>query len=238
MLNEILFFSLFIALASVCLLALRLGKSYLYGLIAALAVLMNIFVLKPFTIFGITTYGGNAMYGCIFLATDLLAEYYGKKEALKAVRIGFLSLLVYFITSIVYLKITVFTGFDSTGEIEYAQAVQSALETIFTPAYGIVIASFSAFLVSNTCDVYFFEFIKNKTGKKFLWIRNNISTLFSQFLDTVIFTTLAASFGVFAWEAVWEVIAFAYIFKLMVAVLDTPFIYLSKLVMKNVKHEA
>ena len=224
--NEFLFLLLFLSLASITLLALKLGKSYLLALVATFSVLMNIFVLKPFDLFGITTYGGNAIYACIFLSTDLLAEYFGKKEALKAVKVSFLTLLTYFLVSIIYLKI------NPNLEVEGAGEVQNALEVIFSPALGIAIASLAAFLSSNTFDIYFYDFIRGKTGQKLLWLRNNLSTMISQFLDTLIFTLIASLCGIFSWSIFWEVILFAYLFKIAIAFLDTPFIYLAKLVRK------
>jgi uncharacterized integral membrane protein (TIGR00697 family) len=101
--TEFLYFGFFILVSSTLLVCLKLGESYLFAAIAALATLINIFVLKPFTIFGITAYGSNILYGCIFLATDLLAEHYGKKSALKGVGVGFVALFIYFISSIFYL---------------------------------------------------------------------------------------------------------------------------------------
>lgn len=225
--NELLFVGLFFTLASLSLGAFRLGKSYQYALIAALAILMNIFVLKPFEIFGLTTYGGNVLYGCIFLTTDLLAEHYGKKAALRGVGVGFLALALYLIVSQFYLAIAPATALSGATEI------QAALATIFTPAWGIVVASLSAFLLSNTLDVHVYDRIHRLTGKKLLWLRNNASTWLSQLVDTIVFSSIAAAFGIFAWEVVPEVILFAYIFKLAVAAFDTPFLYLSQLFKKN-----
>lgn len=202
-----------------------MGKVYVYAIVAALAVLMNIFVLKPFDIFGLTTYGGNILYGCMFFCTDLLAEHYGKKEALKAVRIGFVSLLIYFVASQFYLHLEV-------SPVDGAEAVQSALTTIFAPAWGIVIASLSAFLVSNVLDVHIYDWIHKKTGSRLLWVRNNASTFISQLVDTFTFTFLAAAFSIFDWSIVGEIILFAYIFKVFVAALDTPFLYISRRIKK------
>jgi hypothetical protein len=225
--NELYFFGFFFFLILLILGAFRMGKAYIYGIIAVLAVLMNIFVLKPFEIFGLTTYGGNILYGCIFFCTDLLAEHYGKKEALKAVRIGFVSLLIYFVASQFYLHL------DTNLSLDGAEAVQSALTTIFAPAWGIVVASVSAFLISNTIDVYVYDAIHKKTGVKLLWLRNNVSTFFSQLVDTITFTFIAAAFGIFDWSIVGEIILFAYIFKILVAAFDTPFLYLSRFIKKN-----
>ena len=73
-----------------------------------------------------------------------------------------------------------------------------------------------------------FHFIKDRTGNKYLWLRNNGSTFVSQAVDSLTFTLLAF-YGVFANEVIWQIILFTYLVKLIVAVIDTPFIYLSKL---------
>ena len=225
--TEMIYFGFFIFLATLTLGAFRLGKEYLYGLIAALAILMNIFVLKPFEIFGFTTYGGNILYGCIFFATDLLNEHFGKKAALRGVGVGFLALAADVFSSQFYLHLP--TNFSVDG----AENVQNALAIIFTPAWGILVASLSAFAISNLLDIHVYDWIHQRTGKKLLWLRNNASTFVSQFLDTVVFSTIAAAFGIFDWKIVPEVILFAYIFKLAIAALDTPFLYLSRLIKKN-----
>ena len=85
--NELLLIVFFITLATTTLVAFRYGKAYLFALIAVYTLLMNIFVLKQFDVFGLAITGGNALYGATFLATDMLAEHYGKKQALRAVAI-------------------------------------------------------------------------------------------------------------------------------------------------------
>ena len=221
--NEVLFLSFFCLMATISLMALWMGKSYLLALLVIFAVLMNVFVVKPFEIFSLTTYGGNILSGCIFLITDLLDEHFGKKEALKGVKMGFLALILYFLISTFYLHLEVDLLQDG------AEQTQMALKQIFSPALGIIIASITAFSISNSFDILLYNFIKQKTAGKFLWLRNNLSTLVSQFLDTFIFTFIATLFGIFSFNAFGEIILFAYIFKLAVALLDTPFIYLSKM---------
>lgn len=227
--NEVLFLGFFVILATTTLFAFRAGKGYVYGLVAIFAVLMNIVVLKPYDLFGMTAYGGNALYGCIFFATDLLSEHHQKKHAFKAVKIGFMSLFVYFITSIVYLSINLKTDFADPAQVEWVGQVQGAFETIMTPVGGIMIASLTAYAVSNTTDVILFERFKKLTKGKHLWFRNSVATLIAQGLDTIVFSFIAVYFGIFSMEVVWSVIGFNYIFKAMIALLDTPFIYLSKL---------
>ncbi|MCT4592615.1 MAG: queuosine precursor transporter [Candidatus Gracilibacteria bacterium] len=218
--NELIFLGLFIILALTALWCNKKGEGYLYALIAALSMMLNIFVIKPFDLFGLTTYGGNVICGCIFLATDLLNEHHGKQKALNGVKIGFFSLLIYFVVSQAYLNMQI-------APLDGSEEIQSSLMTVFAPAFGIVVASLSAFLISNTTDVFIYNLIYKKTKGKYLWLRNNTSTLVAQFLDTVVFSFIAVGFGFFEISIVWEVILFAYIFKVAVSILDTPFVYLS-----------
>ena len=91
----------------------------------------------------------------------------------------------------------------------------------------VVLASMAAYLVSQWHDVWAFNFWKKKTGGRFLWLRNNLSTLVSQLLDSVIFCVIAFV-GVFE-SGVWvQILVTTYVFKVIVAVLDTPFIYLAR----------
>jgi len=232
--NEILFFGYFIILACTLLGALRMGKEYVVGVVAILAILANVFVIKPYEMFGflgsfslfgkafhfpLVTYGGNEMFGAIFLATNLLTEHFGKTEALKAVRAGFIALFLYFITATVYTSLTT----ASVGA-----EVGGAINTVFSPALGIVVASLTAFATSNTLDTYLYAFIKSHTGERHLWFRGNASTMVSQFVDTCIFSFIAVYFGFFDLSVVWGEIFFAYAFKIMMSIINTPFLYLSK----------
>jgi hypothetical protein len=225
--NELLFLTFFFGGASLVLLAAKMGKEFLFALVALLSILMNIFVIKPFEIFGFAVYGGNEIYGLIFLATDLLAENFSKKEARRAVKIGICSLLIYFLAATFFVKI------EPNLTAEKGAEIQKSFENIFAPAWQIVIASITAFSVSNFFDVEFFHFLKNKTRGQFLWLRNNLSTTVSQTFDTFIFTILASAFGIFGWKFFWQIVIFNLTFKILIALLDTPFLYLSKIVLRK-----
>ena len=216
--NELLFIIMTLVSLGFVLLAFRLGKPWVIGLIAAQAVLMNIFVLKGMYLFGLAVTGGNVLYASIFLATDLLSEHWGKKEALKAVRIGFFVSIFFLIMSQLILKFI---------PSDYDFAHQS-MATLFTLVPRIVLGSMVAYLVSQHLDVWLFNKIKEKTGDRMLWLRNNGSTWISQLVDSVIFTVIAFA-GVYP---LFSLILFTYIIKVIVAVIDTPFIYLSK----KIKH--
>ena len=221
--NETYFILMSLVSLGFMLLAFRLGKAWVIGLIAVNAVLMNIFVIKGMYLFGMAATGGNILYASMFLGTDLLTEYYGEKEARKAVMIGFFASVFFIVMSQFILKFT-------PADYDFAQ---DALKTIFSLTPRIVAGSMIAYLISQNLDVYFFHKIKEKTKGKYLWLRNNGSTWISQAIDSVIFT-LIAFWGVF--PDIWQIILFTYIIKVIVAAIDTPFMYLSKkLLPKEIK---
>ncbi len=218
--NELLFIIMTLISLVFMLIAFRLGKNWVMAMIAVSAVLANIFVIKGMYLFGLAATGGNIIYASIFFGTDLLAEHYGKKTARKAVWIGFFASLFFLITSQFILRFV-------PADYDIAQ---EAFKTIFSLTPRIVLGSMIAYLISQNLDVWIFAKLKAKTEGKYLWLRNNASTWASQLVDSIIFT-LIAFLGVY--PMLWQMILFTYIIKLIVAALDTPFIYLSK----KIKHE-
>ncbi len=216
--NELLW--ILFALVDLCmvLVVYRLfGRVGLFGLMVFNLLLCNIQVLKTVELFGLTTTLGNVLYASVFLATDLLSEFYGKKEARKGVLLGFVALVM----MVAYMQIALL--FQPAPD-DFAQPHLSALFG-FMPR--IALASMVAYLISQLHDVWAFHAIKQRTGGKLLWLRNNASTIVSQFLDSSIFCTIAF-WGMFPIEVFWEILASTYIIKVAVAVLDTPFIYIAK----------
>ncbi len=223
--NEILFIGFFITLAALTLGAFRLGKEYLLAFVAVCSVLMNIFVTKQFMLFGLEVTGGNALYGVIFLATDLLSEHYGKAEAYKAVKAGIFSSILFVIATQVLIHF-------APNDFDFAH---ESITTLFSLTPRILLGSVLAFLISQSLDVHLFHKIKQKTAGKLLWARNLGSTLTSQAVDTLIFTAVGlTTFGFLPIEGVipsaifWQVAGATYAVKIIVALIDTPFLYLSK----------
>jgi uncharacterized integral membrane protein (TIGR00697 family) len=216
MYNNLLFLIATLGVLSFVLLTFRLGKEWLFAYIAVVSVLINIFVMKGIVLFGLAVTGGNILYASIFLSTDLLHEHYGRAEAKKAVMIGFFASLFFLVSSQFILRF-------NPADYDIAQP---AFETLFSLAPRVVIASLIAYLISQNLDVFLFEKIKAITGEKYLWLRNNGSTIISQLVDSLIFTTIAFA-GIYP---LWEMVVFTYIIKVTVAFLDTPFIYLSKII--------
>ena len=227
MVNELLWILLLIITFLGILLAYRLfGKIGLFAWVGVSIILANIQVMKTVQLFGFVTAMGNIIYGTIFFATDILNENYGKKEAQKAVWIGFFVLI--FATIVMQISLQ-FVPDES-------DLLSPALQQIFGFLPRIAVASLVAYLISQLNDVYLFNFLKKKTKGKHLWFRNNMSTLVSQLLDNIIFTFIAfvGLFGLFGWEQVFEwsiilqIFFVSYVMKFIVAVLDTPFMYWAK----------
>ncbi len=226
--NEFLFICQTIVSLLIVLLAFRAGKTWLYVLIAVFYVLANIFVTKTITLFGLEATGGNVLYGAIFLSTDLLSEYYGRDAARKGVFIGLASVVIYLVMSQFML------GYKASPS-DWGAA--KGMVSIFGFAPSIIIASLAAYLISQLHDVWAFHFWKQKFNGKHLWLRNNLSTWVSQLLDSVVFAFLAFALlprllmspdQVLPMDVVIEIVITTYLLKILVAAIDTPFIYLSR----------
>lgn len=218
MINEVLWIGFALMDLSLVLIIYRFfGKTGLFGLIVFNLMLCNIQVLKTIELFGMTTTLGNVLYASVFLSTDLLSEFYGKEEAKKAVLLGFATLLM----TVIYMQIALM--FTPSPD----DFVQPHLESIFSFLPRVAIGSLAAYLVSQLNDVHFFHALKEKYEGRHLWLRNNASTLFSQLLDSLIFCFIAL-WGLFPVEVWTEIFITTYVMKVIVAVLDTPFIYLAK----------
>lgn len=193
------------------------GRLGLFCMIVFNLLLCNIQVLKTIELFGVTMTLGNILYAGIFFATDLLGEYYGKQEARKAVILGFITLLV----SMIYMQ---FALHFVPAPDDFAHP---HLEVIFGFLPRIALASMAAYLISQLHDVWAFDFWRRKTEGRHLWLRNNASTMVSQFLDSLVFCTLAF-FGMFSFPVWLEILITTYVLKVVVAAVDTPFIYLAR----------
>lgn len=221
--NELLWLSFAVLDLTMVVVLFRLfGKPALYGLIVFNLLLCNIQVLKTIELFGFTTTLGNVLYASVFLATDLLGEFYGKDAAKKGVLLRFAVLVM----ATVYMQIAM--QFTPSAD----DFVQPHLEAIFGLLPRLALASLAAYLVSQLHDIWAYHFWRKRTGEGKLWLRNNLSTLVSQLLDSAIFC-LIAFWGVFETPVLIEILITTYLFKAFVAALDTPFIYLAKRVVSR-----
>ena len=196
------------------------GKIGLYAWVPISSILANLQVILLVNLFGYETTLGNIMYAGGFLVTDILSENYGEKSAKKAVKIGFISM----IAMAVLMKIAV--SFTPSKVIE-AQGAFDSLKMVFDFMPRVLFASLAAYALSQWHDVWAYSFWKRMfPQRRFIWLRNNASTIFSQFLDNSIFT-LVAFYGVYSNEVLLEVFLVTYLMKVTVALFDTPFVYLA-----------
>lgn len=194
------------------------GRTGLFVWVGFATVLANIQVTKLIEIIGLTATLGNAVYGSIFLVTDILNEKYGKKEAKKAVWLGFTSLIMMTIMMQVVLQ------FQPAVD----DFTQGSLETIFGLIPRIALGSITAYIISQYTDVMIFSFLRKLfPSDGAFWIRNNGSTMISQLLDTLIFTSIAF-LGEYPADIWLNVFISTYILKFLVSIIGTPFGYIAK----------
>lgn len=196
------------------------GKVGMFAWIGIATVLANIEVIKCCDMFGMAVALGNVVYGSIFLTTDILNEMYGGEVARKSVKMGFFALIAYTI-------IVQFTLAFIPNEQDFAS---EPMQIIFGFAPRICLTSIGCYYVSNLINTYLFQFFKKHF--KPLWIRNNGATIIAQFVDTVAFTFIAF-WGIFDFKTMIEIIITAYIMKIIVAALDTPFLYAARWMAKK-----
>ncbi|MBT9159313.1 MAG: queuosine precursor transporter [Dehalococcoidia bacterium] len=171
---------------------------------------------KLISIFGFTVDAGIIAYPLTFLFTDIVCEVWGKRTATRVVWVGF------FANMLMMLLIWIGGILPPSPQWGNQEAYQSVLGSV----PRIVFASMVAYLISQHHDVFAFQFWRRKTRGRWLWMRNNFSTIVSQGLDTVVFGTIAF-YGVVPLDVlVGEIILVQYIIKIAVALLDTPFCYL------------
>ena len=166
---------------------------------------------------------GTILFASTFFCTDILSEYFGKNKAKKNVLISFISFL--FVTMIMLITI----GFKPSPN----DWIQDSLTNVFTPMTRFFIASMIAYLISQYFDVWIYSIIKNFTQNKYLWLRNNLSTILSSLLDSTIFSLLAWIILSPEPETLYNVFMIyifgTYILRVFIAMIDTPFMYLSKI---------
>ncbi|MFB9972888.1 queuosine precursor transporter [Allobacillus sp. SKP2-8] len=201
------------------------GKNGLIVWIGMSTVLANMQVLKTVELFGVTATLGNIVYGTIFLATDIINEKYGKEEARKAVWLGFYTLIT----------MTIVMQFALLFQPHESDVAHEALSDIFSLVPQVAVGSLLAYIISQNIDVVIFAKLKSKfAGTKFLWIRNNLSTMISQLIDTTIFSVIAFWHFLTTDMSVWlSIFLSTYVIKFLVSALDTPFMYMAKKIHKS-----
>lgn len=229
--NEIiLILSLFIIYGSTLFAYRFFGKAGLFAFTVIATILANIEVLILVDAFGFEQTLGNVLFASTFLITDILSENEGRKEANKAVGLGIFTAVIMVVISQTWLLYT-----PSSNDW-----VSPCVHSIFSTTPRLLLASFIGFVVSQKLDVFLYhkwwEFTEKrfKDKNRFLWLRNNGSTLVSQLVNTLLFN-LIAFFGVYETKTLISVIVFGYLVYFVTALLDTPIVYLARHLKKNGK---
>ncbi|WP_174613563.1 queuosine precursor transporter [Virgibacillus ihumii] len=199
------------------------GKMGLFVWVGMATVIANIQVLKTVELFGLTATLGNIIYGTAYLATDILNEKYGKEDAKKAVWMGFSTLIA--MTVMMQISLVFNPAPDDVAH--------ESLQMIFGMIPRVAAGSLAAYAVSQYFDVWIYDRLRKIfPADKFLWIRNNGSTMLSQLLDSAVFCSIAF-LGQFP-ATIWlEIFLTTYIIKFVVALIDTPFMYIAKYMHKK-----
>jgi|TARA_B110000240_G_scaffold42656_1_gene47817 uncharacterized integral membrane protein (TIGR00697 family) len=202
---------------------LYLASLFITSLVVSNLIFQKFFYWQPFEarVFGIPLFElsvGILPYPITFLITDLISEIFGQKKANQVVVAG------------------IFASFFSIGILllaDFVPAIQSSpidnetFSQVFSLSPLAVLASMIAYLFAQFIDIKLYHYWKKVTQGKHLWLRNNFSTFASQFLDTFTVILLLCLFGVLPWDLFLGLVVSGFIFKVLVAAIDTPFLYLS-----------
>jgi queuosine precursor transporter len=161
---------------------------------------------------------GILPYPITFLITDVISEVYGRKKANQIVTAGIFASV--FSLSIIYIA-------NAAPAIESSPVGDSMFTKVFGQTALAVLASMLAYLAAQYIDIYVFHFWKKITKGKMLWLRNNFSTFTSQFVDTFSVLFLLCSFDILPWDLFSGLLLSGFLFKVLVALLDTPLLYLA-----------
>lgn len=232
--NEILLmFSLFLYFGTFLIVFRVFGKLGLFLWIILSTLFANIEVLLQVDAFGLQMTLGNVLFGSSFLATDVLSERYGKKYSTIGMRLGVF-------TTIIYI---VFTNFWLLFEPNEYDNIYNSMKHIFTPAFRIAVAGVVVYYICQKIDIFLYHFIWKKTMKnndksRFLWLRNNGSTILTQLINNILFTYFALAtikIGSFELKGVvdepsilWSIFFTGWIIMSLIALIDTPICYLCR----------
>ncbi|GAB3069112.1 queuosine precursor transporter [Virgibacillus ainsalahensis] len=188
---------------------------YLNALFVGLLVVSNILGVKLFNVGEFMLPAAVIVYVVTFIITDVIGEVYGKDAARKTVQAGFFTQVIVMIFIFIAIQLPAAPAFG----------FQAEFETILGGSFRVMLASLLSYLASQHLDVSIFHRLKAKHGKKKLWLRNNLSTMTAQLVDTTIFITVAF-WGIVPVNALLGMIVTQYVFKVVVALVDTPIVYL------------
>ena len=197
---------------------LILASLFIASLVTSNLIFQKFFYWNPFNLYRFEISVGILPYPITFLITDLLSEIYGKRKANQVVIAGifasFFSMLIILIA-------------DYAPAIQNSPVDSSLFSKVFSLSPLAVLASMLAYLAAQFIDIRIFHFWKDLTKGKHLWLRNNFSTFLSQFIDTFTVLFLLCSFKILPWNIFGGLLISGFLFKVIIAAMDTPVLYAS-----------
>ncbi|WP_075341153.1 queuosine precursor transporter [Tenacibaculum agarivorans] len=200
---------------------LILAALFIASLVASNLIFQKFFYWYPFDmeLFGVKLFEvsvGLLPYPITFLITDILSEIYGQKKANQVVVAGIFASL--FSLGIIFIG-------NYAPATPWSPVNDETFNLVFGATPLAVLASMMAYLFAQFIDIKVYHFWKNLTKGKYLWLRNNFSTFTSQFIDTLTVLLLLCSFGIIQWDKFLGLLISGVLFKILIAALDTPFLY-------------
>jgi uncharacterized integral membrane protein (TIGR00697 family) len=199
---------------------LLLAGLFIASLVTCNLIFRKFFIWNPFGEEGVSFEQsvGILPYPITFLLTDLISEVFGAKRANQVVFAGLIS-------SVFVLLIITLAG--EASATAWSPVTDGEFNHVFGQTATAVGASMCAYLIAQFVDIRVFHYLKEKTKGKRLWIRNNFSTITSQFIDTFTVIILLCFLGEIEWSLFWILVLNGFLFKLLVAIFDTPLFYLT-----------
>ena len=205
---------------------------YVYIVLAILVANVQVLKIVQFSVYEPPIALGTAVFATTYLATDMLTEHYGVAAGRRSIFLGFIGFFLWTVLLMVTLGYQPLEEANTSRDMAWALSVQEHMVTIFLPTWRFFLAGMVAYFVSQLLDVWLFNKIRRYYKGRFLWLRNTGSTLISGLVDNTVFSLLA--WVVLATDPMeWSVVLFTYILgtyglRVMLAILDTPVMYVSR----------
>ncbi|RZS92306.1 queuosine precursor transporter [Aquimarina brevivitae] len=197
---------------------LILAALFISSLVASNLIFQKFFYWDFFSLYTFEISVGILPYPVTFLITDIISEVYGKKKANQVVTAGIFASL--------FSLLIIYTA-SEVPATPWSPINDQTFTRVFGATAIAVFASMMAYLFAQYIDIQIYHFWKRITKGKHLWLRNNFSTFSSQFIDTMTVLLLLCSAGIINWDKFGVLLLNGFLFKVLVAALDTPILYLA-----------
>jgi uncharacterized integral membrane protein (TIGR00697 family) len=215
--NELIFFVTVVIELFFLLYMLRLGKQGMMAVIVVNIILVSSFGALLIHLFGVTTNAGNVFYATIFLAAQIMVERFGRPVAFRSIWVGFSALVLF----VLMTQYTIRLVGASDGS-----ALTDSMQQVFSAVPRIAIASMCAYLVSQNLNVWLFAALRQKTGKRQLWLRTLLSSGIGQLVDSLLFFSIAFAGTIPNGELTQALVA-GFSIKMLMALIGIPVLYIS-----------